>query len=222
MVYEFKYGSFPDREQDRRYCQVKGDAGLYQVAHFDSDSKLVTISGSARDGEVKPLSNIRFVSEERIDALNEIELSYRNKSELHFQVGEVIQEVKSKPLNTTFTLKSAIISFSDGLNVSADDATFVEVGVAENVLVREPRTSLVKRLSNFSGTVPDGIWALAHNLEIGSTYKFFDPLSTPKESDIIIRSMNKDAVYYSLSKKGGDFSSVVKQLPISMIAAIKL
>lgn len=221
MEQKFRYGVLPKSEQDRAYCQVKGDAGLYQVSHYDDDNKLVTISGSARDGEVKPLGVIRFVSAKRIEVLEDIKLAYKKRTELHYQVGTKIKEVKSKSLNTKFTLKSAIVSFSDGLDVSVDDATFVITNDDNAVLFCGPRTSLVKSLSEFSGPIPDGIFALAYGLEIGSKYRFYDPLSTPETTDIVIRSMSKDTIYYSLSKKDGTFSQVIKQLPVSMVAAIK-
>lgn len=217
-MYQFKYGVLPSEEQDRKYCQVKGDAGLYEVGTADSES--VTITSGARTGEVHSISKVRFLSAER---MSQYDALLAKRESIEASIGALVDVNLT---NHNFSIYYATMPFVGASVMNLTDHFYVSVGEKKPVLVSMELSDLCSKLNQIieCGQLSDlesEVNALAFNLILGGHYEFFDPLTSPKPTTVIIRRVVGNSIFYSVMKTNKQFSDVEKSVSLEWKQAFR-
>ena len=218
-MYEFKYGVVPDSEEDARYCQVKGDGGLYSVESINHENQTVVLSGGARTGDIKPIKNIRFISAERYQEFETLNKALTKKS-----VEEIIMgaEIKSLPLAKRHELRVVIhyALIDVGLGKMKVDNThyLVLTNQSNELLVKVLVEAALPRLESLLTNVTESdkpesqMYALACGLTLGEQREFYDPLWSAKAIKVVITDATSETIKYKTLTAKGQVGKTEKQV----------
>ncbi|MCY9865031.1 hypothetical protein OTK49_21165 [Vibrio coralliirubri] len=223
-MYEFKYGVTPSNADDAKFCQMKGDSGLYGVDEINQEEETVTISSigayMTRDREVKPLKNIRFISSDRHQLFTELTKPTNNVDD-ECKIGECITNI-SLP-NTDglrFAVHHALLGMGLG-NMTVNDVYFLMLATEKNalherVLAKMDLETLQSYLNNHTDATKDEAEAHMHAVSkgifVGERYELFDPLWSAKPTEVEITTANRDSIKYKTVNAKGAMSKVEKIL----------
>ncbi|MFS1430250.1 hypothetical protein LMH73_024845 [Vibrio splendidus] len=223
-MYDFKYGVIPSSAEDKNYCQLKGDSGLYCVDEINLKAESVTISSigayMTRDREVKRLKNIRFISDER----------YQLFIELTKQAGSIDDECKPGASVTNIILPNtdglrfvahhALLGMSIG-NMTLNDTYILMLANEkdewlERAVVKMELAELLSYLDSKTSANQEEaeahIHALSKGVFLSERYELFDPLWSKKPTTVIITSATRDSIRYKAIDAKGVVSKVEKIL----------